>query len=99
MSPFECLLLLDTVVGVTAGSWGICWARTATNTSRRLWGRCLFVGTLVLLGAGGLAAAWQRADGLVPLDLSAGLLVVAMLWEGPQSALPMAQAIAPPEET
>jgi hypothetical protein len=99
MSEFEFGLLLFTIVGVFAGGWGIFWARMSPDAGRRLWGRRLFVATLFFLGAGTLAAAWQRADGLVPLGLSAGLLVVAMLWEGPQTAWHGADAIPLPEET
>jgi len=83
MSEFDVWLLLGTVIGVLAGGWAITWARTAADPVRRWWGRCLFVATLFFLGAGGLAAASQRADGLVPLGLSAGFLVIGMLWEVP----------------
>jgi hypothetical protein len=88
MSAFEAWLLLLTLVGILAGSWAIFWARNASDPARRWWGCCLFVITLLELGAGGMAAAWQRADGLVPLGLSAGFLVVGMLWEGPAKRHP-----------
>lgn len=46
-------------------------------------GRRLFMASLVALGAGGMIAAMIYSDGLAPLGLLAGLLVVAMLWEWP----------------
>lgn len=46
-------------------------------------GRRLFVAALLALGAVGLVAALVLHDGLAPLGLLAGLLVVAMLWEFP----------------
>ena len=46
-------------------------------------GRRLFIATLLILGAVGLIAAVALAEGLVPLGLLAGLLVVAMLVEWP----------------
>jgi hypothetical protein len=98
MSALEFLLLVDTAIGVVAGIWGIAWARTAADAGRRCWGRRLFVMTLFLLGAGAMAAAWHQADGLVPVGLSAGLLVVGMLWEGPENRRPAAAPISVGEE-
>ncbi|MEI7683793.1 MAG: hypothetical protein WCL32_02115 [Planctomycetota bacterium] len=46
-------------------------------------GRRLFVAALLALGALGLIAAMAFHEGLAPLGLLAGLLVVAMLWETP----------------
>jgi hypothetical protein len=48
-------------------------------------GRILFVGTLLLLGAVMQLAAFYQAEGIVPLGLLAGLLLVLMLWESPSS--------------
>jgi hypothetical protein len=98
MSGFEAWLLLLTVIGIFAGVWAIFWARAAADPVRRFWGQCLFVVTLFVLGAGGLAAAWLRADGLVPLGLSAGFLVVGMLWESNASAWPPAEPVSLPDE-
>jgi hypothetical protein len=77
--------LVLTLLGLCAGSLGIIWARTS---SLRLLSRCgmgLFVATLLVLGADSLLAASQQADNLPPLGLSAGTLVVLMLWEVPQN--------------
>jgi len=46
-----------------------------------LWGRRLFILTLLLLGITILAAALTHARGLAPLGLIAGFLVIGMLWE------------------
>lgn len=83
MSVIEACLFLLTILAVFIGSWAIFWARGVANDARRIWGRWLFVATLCGLGAGGLTAAWHKADGLVPLGLCAGFLVIGMLWEGP----------------
>lgn len=47
-------------------------------------GRRLFFAVLVALGAAGLAAAFVFHDGLAPLGLLVGLLVVASCWELPE---------------
>ncbi len=46
-------------------------------------GRRLFVAALLALGVVGLLAALAQHEGLAPLGLLAGLLIVAMLWEAP----------------
>jgi hypothetical protein len=84
----ELSLLGLTVVSLVLGSWAILWARSGPEHGRALWGRYLFVGTLLFMGGTSLVAAFHRAEGLVPLGLLAGMLVVGMLWEGPQ-AVPM----------
>jgi hypothetical protein len=76
-------LLVLTAAGVVLGIWAIYWARASRVPRRARWGRCLFVVTLLALGAGGLVAAVSRADALTPLGLAAGLLVVGMVWEAP----------------
>jgi hypothetical protein len=86
MSAFEICLFFLTVLAVLVGTWAIFWARSPADTARRSWGRRIFVGTLFFLGAGGLIAAWHKADGLVPLGLCAGFLVIGMLWESPVDA-------------
>lgn len=83
MPHLELLLLALMVSGLVLGSWSIGLARAEATHARAVWGRRLFVITLLLLGATGLVAAFARADGLAPLGLLAGFLVVAMLWEGP----------------
>src|SRR5436305_1059467 len=86
MSAFEICLLCGTVLITISGGWAIFWARVAVDPGRRLWGRRLFVATLLLFAASALVAAWHKADGLVPLGLSAGFLVIGMLWENPGAA-------------
>jgi hypothetical protein len=82
-----CLLTLA-ALGLVLGTWGIVWARTSRTRGLISCGRGLFIGTIVLLGASSLLAAFHRADGLLPLGLSAGALVVGMLWEIPYPAWP-----------
>ena len=83
MSSFESWLLALTVIGLLLGAWGIAWARMGGSRVGVYVGRGLFIGTLLFLGANSLLAAWHRADGLAPLGLSAGFLVISMLWEAP----------------
>ena len=42
---------------------------------------------LLTLGISGLVAAWQRAEGLAPLGLAAGALLIGVVWERPQPTL------------
>ncbi|HLN26230.1 MAG TPA: hypothetical protein VK395_00640 [Gemmataceae bacterium] len=83
MPKLEFCLLAFTAVGLILGTWGIWWARTSRLRNRASWGRSLFIGTLLFLGGSSLVAAFQQADGLVPLGLLAGSLVTCMLWETP----------------
>ncbi len=50
-------------------------------------GRRLFVAALLALGGVGLLAALACHEGLAPLGLLAGLLIVAMLWDSPAPQL------------
>jgi hypothetical protein len=74
---------LVTLLAATVGGWSIHWAKTDPYGWRCLGGRILFVVNLLGVGAAGLVAAFTRAQGLPPLGLVAGLLIVGMLWEGP----------------
>jgi hypothetical protein len=85
MPDLEICLLSLTGVGLLTGAWGIVWARTSHARERAIWGRWLFIGTLFGLGGSSLVAAFHHADGLVPLGLSAGLLLSLMLIEAPRS--------------
>jgi hypothetical protein len=85
VATFEGWLLALTVTGLVSGTLGIIWARTAGSRSGIYLGRGLFIATLLFLGASSLLAARHRADGLAGLGLSAGSLVIFMLWEGPSS--------------
>jgi hypothetical protein len=86
MVQLELCLMILSFTGLAMGSWSISWARAEPSRSRTVWGRRLFVATLLGLGASGLVAALAHANGLVSLGLLAGLLLVAMLWEGPVQA-------------
>jgi len=77
-----CLLTL-TLAGLALGAWGILIARTSQAPHHASWGRALFLGALLCLGMSSVVAAVHRAEGLAPVGLSAGLLVVGMLWETP----------------
>jgi hypothetical protein len=94
VSILNLALLTLTAAGVTLGVWGICWARASDSARQAAQGRRLFVVALLFLGGCGLVAASSRADALVPLGLSAGLLVVGMVWEAP---MPNRTAAAAPE--
>ena len=98
MPDLESCLFFLTVAGLLLGGWGILWARAEEGVGRAWWGRRLFVGTLVSLGASSLVAAIHRAEGLVPLGLLAGSLVVAMLWESPRAPERRAELLTVPEE-
>jgi hypothetical protein len=67
------------------GGFSISLARSEHHPIRAWWGRALFILVLVALGATGLIGAFLHAEGLAPVGLLGGLLVVAMLWEGPPS--------------
>lgn len=84
----ELIVVAATLAGLISGCCAIYWARVRPSIRQARWGRQLFVGTLLLLGANALFAAFMHAEGLAPLGLLAGLLTVGMLWEGPVAALP-----------
>jgi hypothetical protein len=77
----HCLPFL-TLACLGLGVWGICWARSR-STQRVAMGRGVFLLNLLFLGATALVAAFHQAGGLLPLGLSAGGLIVGMLWESP----------------
>jgi hypothetical protein len=79
----ESCLLITGLAGLFLGIWSVHWARSNYSERRAWWGRRLYIATLLLLAATILLAAILRADGLVPLSLLAGMLLVAMLWETP----------------
>ncbi|HWY85272.1 MAG TPA: hypothetical protein VNX28_01035 [Gemmataceae bacterium] len=81
MSTLDLWLMLMTPGGCLLGGWSIYWARGQDHPVRMLWGRRLFIVTLLLLGFMTLVAACTHARALAPLGLIAGLLVVGMLWE------------------
>lgn len=83
----EWSVLIATILGLVVGLFGIGWARASTSARRVRWGRRLFIATFSLLGITALIAALERANGLAPLGLLCGLLVVGMLWESPTQAV------------
>jgi hypothetical protein len=80
---FDLWLFALLAVAVGLGGWGIYLARAEPSQGRRAWGHFLFVGTLLVLGAGNVVALSFAAGWLVPFGLAAGWLVIAMLWENP----------------
>ena len=83
MSLFDAILFIATPLVCLSGIWSIYWARSDISPLRTSLGRQLFIVTLLGFGGIGLFAALARANGLAPLGLVAGLLVVCMLWESP----------------
>ena len=81
MDHLEFWLWILAVAGLTTGGWSVCWARRDDGHAR--WGRKVFVGTILVLGASGLVGAMVLADGTITLGLLAGFLLIAMLWETP----------------
>jgi hypothetical protein len=95
----EVWLLALTLIGLVAGIFAIIWARTTRAGTRVSWGRRLFICTLLFLGGACLVAAFHRADGLVHLGLSAGSLVICMLWDPAPPGLPDAELLSTAEKT
>jgi hypothetical protein len=80
VSTLDLWLMLMTPGGCLLGGWSIYWAR-GQHPARIIWGRRLFIVTLLTLGLLAVMAACARARGLAPLGLIAGFLVIGMLWE------------------
>jgi hypothetical protein len=83
----ELVVLISTLVGLCLGGGSIYWVKVKPCPRRARWGRWLFIITLLSLGLVALLAAILRADGLAPLGLLSGMLIVGMLWEGPVPAV------------
>jgi hypothetical protein len=73
------ILALAVVVGV-GSIWWVRWVKRGTGS---LWGHGLFVFSLTVGGTGSIVALVCAARCLVPFGLSAGWLVIGMLWENP----------------
>jgi hypothetical protein len=86
LADLEAVFLGLTLLGLLLGGLAIAWARTSRKQIWILLGRCLFIATLLLLAGGGIMAAMQEAESLIPLGLTAGLLVMGMLCEMPHPA-------------
>ena len=83
----EWTVLIGMLVGFALGSCCIYWVKVKPCPKRARLGRRLFVVTLLSLGAMALFAAIAHAEGLAPLGLMSGLLIVGMLWESPAPAI------------
>jgi hypothetical protein len=83
----EWFVLIAMLVGLIVGSCCIYWVKAKPCPVSARWGRRLFVVTLLSLGGMALVAAFVRANGLAPLGLLSGLLIVGMLWESPAPAM------------
>lgn len=83
MLDLEPCLWAAALFGSVVGSFGIVLARGGPLPHHVSWGRRLFLATLFMLVAACFVGAVYRAEGLAPLGLAAGVLVVGMLWEGP----------------
>jgi hypothetical protein len=88
MPELELWLLALALAGLLLGGWGILWARFSQASHRTSWGRSMFVASIVFLAVSSSVAAFHRAEGLVPLGLTAGFLVIGMLWEVPAPKAP-----------
>lgn len=87
MPLLELYLWASTLGCLGVGIWGICWVRRSGRASKVARGRRLFLTALVFLGVTVLVAAFHRAEGLAPQGLTAGMLLIGMLWESPFPAL------------
>jgi hypothetical protein len=74
------------VVSFLIGGSCLFLVRCQCNVKAKV-GRRLFIAALLALGVVGLVAASERHEGLAPLGLLVGLLVVAMLCEFPATEL------------
>lgn len=83
MTGLDTTLIVLLVIASVAGGWSVWSVRTDQHPDRTRWGRRLFVGCLVTLGVGNVVALVWAARCLMPFGLSAGWLVIAMLWENP----------------
>jgi hypothetical protein len=99
MPDLEICLIALALVGLVLGAWGILWARFSQVKGRTTWGRGLFIATIIFLAISSSVAAFHHAEGLVPLGLTAGFLVIGMLWEAPPHKLPALQEIVASDKT
>jgi hypothetical protein len=83
MHELEGWLLGVLGVVVVLGIWSVWWVRGNHSPLHSLWGGRIFIVTLVILGAGNLVCLTWAVHCLLPYGLSAGWLVIAMLWENP----------------
>ena len=94
MAMLDAGLLVLTLLNAVVGGWSIHWARAEPQSWRCRGGCILFVVNLLALGITGIIAAVARAQGLPPLGLVGGLLIVGMMWERPGDERQHQEAIA-----
>ena len=87
MANLEICLSLLNLCGLVIGCVSIGLARGHRQIGRALWGRRLFVLTLLFLGGCGLFGAVMQASNLPLLGLAVVFLLVLMLWETPEPLL------------
>ncbi len=85
-SMVELTLLVVTILGLLCGCLCIYWVKMKPCVRRARIGRWLFVLTLLGLGVMALVAAVAHVDGLAPIGLLSGFLLIGMLWENPHMA-------------
>jgi len=91
MAALEMSLWCSTVAGLVLGGWSIVLTQNRRSAACNRWGRRLYIANFLGIGVSVLIAAASHADGLAPLGLATGLLVVAVLSVPlPASAVPRA---------
>lgn len=91
MPELEFGLAALTLLSLVMGGLGLYWARGSRQRRRALWGYCLFFAALFFVSVSSLVAAAYQAEGLAPVGILAGALVVGMVWELP--AAPQGEAV------
>jgi hypothetical protein len=85
MFALELGLSILTIVGGVCGGLAIYLTRIASLPGRMICGQRLFVATIFGLGLAIVAAAWIKSQTLPLLGLCAGLLLVMMVCEMPET--------------
>lgn len=85
----ESYLLGLALLGLSSGSWSVYLMRMSQEQIRVIWGKRLYLLTLLLLGLITMVAALRHAYALTPLGLSIGFLVVAAVFEVPTPQPPV----------
>jgi hypothetical protein len=94
----ELAFLILSLLAAVVGPWSIIRASADLDSPGRSSGRLVFLATLLALGAATVIAAVHQAQGLVPLGLTAGFLVVGILWDGPRPGHHPADLVVKPDE-
>ena len=83
LPSWESSLLVLLTVGVVSGTVSLCLLRGPGRASGSTTGRWLCVAALLALGLGNLLSLKFGHGLLLPFGLSAGGLVMALMWEDP----------------